>query len=125
MVTRDWIESEPGPSSKYPAHLAPTLFYGSKREPLVIKQEDGGFEAMGGKLPSRETTVDDVARLVGGDRTVDVIGELRHCWKVDLTDRKTSQHNSQHRGHSINGQSTYAPGMIPRNGQIRSTTSSH
>jgi hypothetical protein len=43
---------------------------------LIVKQEDGGFEAMGGKLPSKDLTVQDVAKLVGGERMVDVIGEF-------------------------------------------------
>lgn len=36
---------------------------------------------MGGKLPGKDFTVQDVARLVGPDRSVDVIGE---CWCVFL-----------------------------------------
>jgi F-box/leucine-rich repeat protein 10/11 len=51
-----------------------SLFYGPTREPLIVRPEDGGFEGMGGKLPGKDFTVQDVARLVGPDRQVDVIG---------------------------------------------------
>lgn len=51
------------------------MYYGPEREPLVFKPEDGGFEGLGGKIPGPELTVADVARLVGPNRMVDVIGE--------------------------------------------------
>jgi F-box/leucine-rich repeat protein 10/11 len=68
-MTRAWLDGlEP---SEYP----PTLYYGPEREPLVFKPEDGGFEGLGGKIPGPDLTVADVARLVGPNRMVDVIGE--------------------------------------------------
>jgi F-box/leucine-rich repeat protein 10/11 len=77
MVTRAWIEArlnQADSSSLEPA--APgSLFYGETREPLIVRPEDGGFEAMGGKLPGKDFTVQDVARLVGPHRQVDVIGQ--------------------------------------------------
>lgn len=60
--------------TRYPPHLPPDLYYGPKREPLIIKPEDGGFEGLGGRIPGRDFSVQDVARLVGPDRMVDVIG---------------------------------------------------
>jgi F-box/leucine-rich repeat protein 10/11 len=79
MITRAWIESagkgvkaENGSSSD----LDPTLFYGPTREPLIITKEAGGFSSLGGKIPGDDFTVADVARLVGPDKMVDVIGEL-------------------------------------------------
>jgi hypothetical protein len=74
MVTRAWIEARmEGGEAAEPA--APgSLFYGTTRTPLIVRPEDGGFEAMGGKLPDRSFTVQDVAKLVGPDRQVDVIG---------------------------------------------------
>jgi len=101
-VTRAWIESippsqwllpiastsqhtspltpPPGPAglppqyAQYALDSPPTLFYGSNREPLIIGPEEGGFESLGGKLPSKDLTVGEIARLVGPDRMVDVIG---------------------------------------------------
>jgi F-box/leucine-rich repeat protein 10/11 len=72
------LSPPPGASSlqpvDYPPHLPPTLFYGPDRQPLIIGPEDGGFESLGGKLPSKDLNVQDIARLVGPDRMVDVIG---------------------------------------------------
>lgn len=110
LLTRSWLESEQpqaGPSHSQPMGIPPTppsdpsssnrssadhpvlspsLYYGPLREPLIIKPEDGGFEGMGGKLPGRDLTVSDVARLVGPDRTVDVIG--RYGFRTGLTSRR-------------------------------------
>lgn len=65
-----------GPSQPFecPPHLPPTLFYGSQRQPLIIGAEEGGFESLGGRLPGKDLTVREIARLVGQDRMVDVIG---------------------------------------------------
>ena len=68
LLTKSWIESDD--QEQYP----PTLYYGDKREPLVVSKQDGGIDSMGGKLPAKDLTVADVARLVGPQRTVEVIG---------------------------------------------------
>lgn len=72
MVSREWIEGHQegaGPSTP-----PGSTFYGSGRQPIIVRPEDGGFEAMGGKLPGKDFTVQDVAKSVGPDRAVDVIG---------------------------------------------------
>lgn len=74
MVTRAWIEARLNETESSNSHAPGSLFYGTTREPLIVRPEDGGFEAMGGKLPDKSFTVQDVARLVGPDRQVDVIG---------------------------------------------------
>ncbi|CAK9781731.1 unnamed protein product [Cutaneotrichosporon oleaginosum] len=79
LLRKEWIESGVTASdvavgtAPFPAHLPPTLFYGPTREPLVVRPEDGGIASMGGKVPEPGLTVDDVARLVGPQRMVDVI----------------------------------------------------
>jgi len=73
-VTRAWIESRLEQPEASGSSAPGSLFYGTSREPLIVRPEDGGFEAMGGKLPDKSFTVQDVARLVGPDRQVDVIG---------------------------------------------------
>ncbi|ORY29669.1 hypothetical protein BCR39DRAFT_531569 [Naematelia encephala] len=99
LLSRDWIESsnattrhsatsldpasqEGLPTSKDPPDFSPSLFYGSMREPLVVRKEDGGFEGLGGRLPGKDLTVADVARLVGPDVQVPVI---------DVNTQKSSQ----------------------------------
>lgn len=83
LLRKQWIESGISASDvaldapPYPAQLPPTLFYGPTREPLVVRAEDGGITSMGGKVPDPGLTVDDVSRLVGPQRMVDVIGEFR------------------------------------------------
>lgn len=83
-VTKAWIEARLGEAdadSTKPS--APgSLFYGPTREPLIVRPEDGGFEGMGGKLPGKDFTVQDVAKLVGPDRQVDVIGTLHRIRSV-------------------------------------------
>ncbi|BEI84833.1 hypothetical protein CcaverHIS002_0502340 [Cutaneotrichosporon cavernicola] len=79
LLRKQWIESGVTASDvavgdlPYPTHLPPTLFYGPTREPLVVRPEDGGITSMGGKVPDPGLTVDDVSRLVGPHRMVDVI----------------------------------------------------
>jgi F-box/leucine-rich repeat protein 10/11 len=72
MLTKAWLDSETDADD---SGISPSTYYGPMREPLIIKPEDGGFEGLGGKLPSQKLTVADVARLVGPDRQVDVIGQ--------------------------------------------------
>jgi F-box/leucine-rich repeat protein 10/11 len=74
MVTKAWIEARLDQADLSESSAPGSLFYGTTREPLIVRPEDGGFEAMGGKLPDKSFTVQDVARLVGPDRQVDVIG---------------------------------------------------
>jgi len=74
MVTKAWIEAQMDQADFSGSSAPGSLFYGTTREPLIVRPEDGGFEAMGGKLPDKKFTVQDVARLVGPDRQVDVIG---------------------------------------------------
>ena len=77
MVSREWIEGRLDGAGSSQTPIPPgSKFYGSTREPLIVRPEDGGFESMGGKLPGKEFTVQDVAKLVGPDRSVDVIGKL-------------------------------------------------
>ncbi|KAK4689621.1 hypothetical protein P7C73_g484, partial [Tremellales sp. Uapishka_1] len=99
LLTKAWIEStaptdSPTPSTpkdyvpmyplteastsaptaiNHPPHLPPTLFYGDKREPLIVRPEDGGFASLGGRLPAKGMTVTEIAQLVGKDKIVDVI----------------------------------------------------
>ena len=69
--------SAPPQNVDYPPHLPPTLFYGQNREPLIIGPEEGGFESLGGRLPSKDLSVGEIAQLVGPDRMIDVIGKWR------------------------------------------------
>lgn len=70
LLRRPWLDGETV------NELPPTLFYGPTREPLVVRPENGGLASMGGKVPGPSLTVDDVSRLVGPEKMVDVIGEL-------------------------------------------------
>ncbi len=72
VLSRDWVEGRTADAQKYP----PEIFHGPDREPFVVTPEDGGFESMGGRLPPPGFTVQDVARLVGPDVVVPVIGAL-------------------------------------------------
>lgn len=76
LLTRAWLESQPlpGQPSSVSPDLPPTRFWGPNREPLIVRPEDGGFSSLGGHLPPKDLTVQDVANLVGPDRMVDVIG---------------------------------------------------
>ncbi|WWC90438.1 uncharacterized protein L201_005373 [Kwoniella dendrophila CBS 6074] len=69
LLSRSWLDSEIETELEYP----PTLFYGEKREPIVVRSENGGFSSLGGHIPGKDLTVQDVARLVGPKRMVDVI----------------------------------------------------
>ena len=101
MVARTWLESSADASSSASSHVlgasapSPELFFGPKREPLLVKAEDGGFEGLGGKLPGKHFTVADVGRLVGMDRMVDVIGQYgcynRGCCTEGSADVATQQ----------------------------------
>lgn len=71
LLRRPWLDGETV------NELPPTLFYGPTREPLVVRPENGGLISMGGKVPGPSLTVDDVSRLVGPEKMVDVISELR------------------------------------------------
>ncbi|AAW44468.2 conserved hypothetical protein [Cryptococcus deneoformans JEC21] len=75
LLTRAWLESQPlpGQPSSISPDLLPTRFWGPDREPLIVRPENGGFSSLGGHLPSKDLTVQDVANLVGPDRMVDVI----------------------------------------------------
>jgi len=55
----------------------PIPFYGHNREPIVITSTGGGYSGLGGSIPPPSLTVKDVARLVGPERMVDVIGRLQ------------------------------------------------
>ena len=72
------LESTSGPRrhTVHQTDLSPTLFYGPKRPPLIIGPEEGGFEGLGGVLPGKDLTVEGVAKLVGPDRMVDIIGKF-------------------------------------------------
>lgn len=76
LLTRAWLESQPlpGQPSSISPNQPPTRFWGPNREPLIVRPEDGGFSSLGGHLPPKDLTVQDVANLVGSDRMVDVIG---------------------------------------------------
>lgn len=41
----------------------------------MVGPENGGLTSMGGMIPDPSLTVDDVSRLVGPDKLVDVIGK--------------------------------------------------
>lgn len=69
LLRKSWLEGE------ILNELPPTLFYGPTREPLVVEPENGGLSSLGGKVPDANLTVDDVSRLVGPDKMVDVIGK--------------------------------------------------
>ena len=59
------------------AEISPEVFFGPDREPIIIPKSRGGFESLGGKVPSHETfAIDDVVKLVGRDYMIDVIGEF-------------------------------------------------
>jgi F-box/leucine-rich repeat protein 10/11 len=75
LLSKSWLDSASDPTSSFPAEFPPSLFYGPDRKPLVITQKDGGFEGMGGLLPSKNLKVTDVAEQAGPSMTVDVIGE--------------------------------------------------
>ncbi|WWC63582.1 uncharacterized protein I303_106187 [Kwoniella dejecticola CBS 10117] len=68
LLSRSWLDGT-APDPHYP----PTLFYGEHREPIIVKPENGGFSGLGGQVPGKDLTVQDVARLVGPKRMVDVI----------------------------------------------------
>lgn len=79
ILCREWVESGTTASdvavgsSKFPPEFPPSLFAGPRREPLVVRPENGGLASMGGMVPDRSLTVDDVSRLVGPTKMVDVI----------------------------------------------------
>jgi len=77
ILRKEWVEgrgsSEAGDA--FPPEFPPTLFYGPTREPLVVHPSNGGLASMGGVIPDPSLTVDDVARLVGPEKMVDVIGK--------------------------------------------------
>ncbi|WRT68668.1 uncharacterized protein IL334_005647 [Kwoniella shivajii] len=69
ILKRSWLDSDPDSYSEYP----PTLFYGPQRDPIIVRSDNGGFTGMGGQVPGKDLNVQDVARLVGPKRMVDVI----------------------------------------------------
>jgi hypothetical protein len=69
LLSKAWLDSEG--TDEFPS----ALFHGADRRPLVIGKEDGGFEGLGGMLPSRDLKVTDVAEQVGMSMMVNVIGE--------------------------------------------------
>uniref|UniRef100_A0A1B9FYQ8 [histone H3]-dimethyl-L-lysine(36) demethylase n=1 Tax=Kwoniella bestiolae CBS 10118 TaxID=1296100 RepID=A0A1B9FYQ8_9TREE len=71
LLSRSWLDSSSSSSSS--SDYPPTLFYGPDREPIIVRPENGGFTSMGGQIPGKDLTVQDVARLVGPKRMVDVI----------------------------------------------------
>ena len=114
-LSPDPDNKSPAPTSvDYPPHLPPTLFYGNLREPLIITPEDGGFASLGGKLPSKDLTVADVARLVGPEHMVDVIGNgiLSHLGAGANTVQML-QLNHPVNGHYGNGPITSPPSPLP------------
>lgn len=92
MVTKAWIEARLDQAHGSGPSAPGSLFYGHTREPLIVRPEDGGFEAMGGKLPDKSFTVQDVAKLVGPDRQVDVIG-ISLLRELDRADSQTWRHS--------------------------------
>lgn len=82
LLRRPWLEGETV------NELPPTLFYGPTREPLVVRPENGGLSSMGGEVPGPSLTVDDVSRLVGPNKMVDVIGKFRRSLEKELTVRR-------------------------------------
>ncbi|RXK37331.1 hypothetical protein M231_05397 [Tremella mesenterica] len=95
--------SFPHPTTDFSeTRFPPTLFYGPSRVPLVIRKSDGGFESMGGRLPSKSLKVGDIVKLVGEDRTVDVIDVAsQHSSQWSLT--KWAEYI---RSRTINGEPT-------------------
>ncbi|KAK6910935.1 hypothetical protein I203_104970 [Kwoniella mangroviensis CBS 8507] len=69
LLSRSWLDSPSDTKQEYP----PTMFYGPEREPIIVRPENGGFTSMGGQIPGKDLTVQDVAKLVGPKRMVDVI----------------------------------------------------
>lgn len=98
MVTKAWIEARLDQAQGSEPSAPGSLFYGHTREPLIVRPEDGGFEAMGGKLPDKSFTVQDVAKLVGPDRQVDVIG-ISLLRELDRADSQTLPHSHLPNGH--------------------------
>jgi F-box/leucine-rich repeat protein 10/11 len=96
-VTKAWIEARLDQAGESEPSAPGSLFYGPTREPLIVRPEDGGFEAMGGKLPDKSFTVQEVARLVGPDRQVDVIG-MSLLRELDRADSQTWQPSHLHNG---------------------------
>ncbi|KAK8854559.1 hypothetical protein IAR55_003298 [Kwoniella newhampshirensis] len=72
LVTRAWLESS-SLSTSDTDMPPPTCFYGPKRRPIIVRPEDGGFASLGGHIPGKDLTVQEVARLVGPKKMVDVI----------------------------------------------------
>ncbi|WVF67599.1 hypothetical protein IAT40_002357 [Kwoniella sp. CBS 6097] len=72
LLSKAWLESDPS-SSEWSEPYPPTLFYGEDREPIIVRPEDGGFTSMGGHLPGKDLTVQEVAKLVGPEKMVPVI----------------------------------------------------
>nr|XP_019011725.1 uncharacterized protein I206_03830 [Kwoniella pini CBS 10737]OCF50506.1 hypothetical protein I206_03830 [Kwoniella pini CBS 10737] len=68
LLSRSWLDGATS-DADYP----PTLFYGQQREPIIIRPENGGFSGLGGQVPGKDLTVQDVAKLVGPKKMVDVI----------------------------------------------------
>lgn len=59
------------------------------KEPIVIESTEG----LGMKMPPEGLTVDDVAKLVGEDAPVEVMGELHQSWRfTQLTGFQMSRH---------------------------------
>lgn len=58
-----------------------------------MRPEDGGLTSMGGQVPPPGLTVDDVSRLVGPQRMVDVIGGLTRSSQThaDVATQQSSQ----------------------------------
>lgn len=74
MLRKSWLDDTY--ESDLPAEISPDVFYGHDREPIIVPKSRGGFESLGGKVPSHENFgIDDVVKLVGKDYMVDVIGK--------------------------------------------------
>lgn len=75
IVRKSWLDGTYDPEQ--PVEIAPETFFGPDREPIIIPSSRGGFESLGGKVPSKENFgIDEVVKLVGKDYMVDVMGML-------------------------------------------------
>lgn len=75
ILRKSWLDGTYDPEQ--PVEIAPETFFGPDREPIIIPSSRGGFESLGGKVPSKENFgIDEVVKLVGKDYMVDVMGML-------------------------------------------------
>jgi F-box/leucine-rich repeat protein 10/11 len=83
MLRKSWLDDTY--ESDLPAEISPDVFYGPDREPIIVPKSRGGFESLGGKVPSHENFgIDDVVKLVGKDYMVDVIGKSQVACQLDM-----------------------------------------